>query len=222
MKTQRSINKLVIFVKAPRLGQVKSRLAASIGEPATCDAYKKIAAHLLENLRGLENVEIRFSPDDAENELRKWLGDDFDFARQSSGDLGERMHGAFQKAFAAGNERVVMIGSDCPYVTRQDVASAWKHLETHDIVLGPAMDGGYWLIGLRQPQPALFENMAWSTENVLETTLSRIRVMNLSYHCLRCLNDIDTENDWNCYLENSVKTGSRPMSRKTDEIRAES
>ncbi|MEP6664309.1 MAG: TIGR04282 family arsenosugar biosynthesis glycosyltransferase [Verrucomicrobiota bacterium] len=200
MKAQGSSIRLVIFVKAPRLGQVKSRLAAGIGESAACAAYKRMVEQLMENLQGLENVEIRFAPDEGEDELRKWLGGKYDFRRQRSGDLGERLHRAFQENFNPGHERVVVIGSDCPYVTKADIESAANSLATHDVVLGPATDGGYWLIGLSEPQPALFEDIPWSTEAVLETTLCRIRSENLSIYRLRTLDDIDVAEDWGKFL----------------------
>ncbi len=195
-------NKLVIFVKAPRLGMVKSRLATSIGERDACDAYKKMAEVLLANLRGLQNIEIRFSPDEAEGELRQWLGENFIFARQGSGDLGEKLNRAFQENFDAGAQRVVVIGSDCPYVTAEDIEIASNSLASHDVVLGPATDGGYWLIGLRALQSVLFKNIPWSAESVLETTLTRIREAQLSFRLLHKLDDIDVAEDWQKFLRN--------------------
>ncbi len=205
MKSQPVTTKLIIFAKAPRLGQVKSRLAASIGETAACDAYKKIAKHLLENLRELQNVEIRFAPDDAENEMRNWLGDSFVYASQGNGDLGSRLQRAFAESFEEGNRRVLIIGSDCPYVITQDIQLAEEALATNDIVLGPATDGGYWLIGMREPQPALFQNIPWSADTVLETTLGRCRENHLSFQLLRTLDDIDVAADWNKFLTRSPK-----------------
>lgn len=200
MKAQGSSTRLVIFVKAPRPGQVKTRLAAGLGESAACAAYKRIVEQLMENLRGLENIEIRFSPDDAEGELRQWLGENFIFTPQGSGDLGEKLHRAFQENFDAGAERVVVIGSDCPYVTPEDIEAAWSSLAAHDVVLGPASDGGYWLVGLRELQPVLFKNIPWSAESVLETTLTRVREAQLSFQLLHKLDDIDVLEDWQIFL----------------------
>lgn len=206
MKDQTSPAKLVIFVKAPHVGHVKTRLAANIGESAACAAYKKMVEHLMGNLRALDTVEIRFSPDNAVEELREWLGERFEFQAQGNGDLGERLQRAFRESFAHGFSRVVIIGSDCPQLTCKDIVSAWNELACKDVVLGPAADGGYWLIGLRSNQAALFQNIPWSSEVVLETTLNRIRDAKLSYHFLRTLSDIDTENDWKSYLK---KMGDR-------------
>ncbi|MEO7300080.1 MAG: TIGR04282 family arsenosugar biosynthesis glycosyltransferase [Verrucomicrobiota bacterium] len=192
--------KLIIFAKAPRPGQVKSRLASSIGEIAACEAYQKITRLLLDNLHGLENVEIRFAPDEAESEMRKWLGHGYEYAPQGSGDLGERLQRAFQENFSAGNQRVIVIGSDCPYVTKQDIEAAANALTLKDVVLGPANDGGYWLMGLRKPQPALFQEIPWSSEKVLETTLIRISEAQLSFQLLHKLHDIDVAEDWQKFL----------------------
>jgi rSAM/selenodomain-associated transferase 1 len=201
MKTQDSPIRLVIFAKAPWVGQVKSRLAASIGGTAACAAYKKMVEHLFENLRGIENVEIRFSPDDAKEELQNWLGGKYDFRQQGSGDLGERLSRAFQQNFDADRSRVLIIGSDCPYISRRDIESASNALATHDAVLGPATDGGYWLIGLKKLHLELFQHIPWSTGAVLETTLCRLRAAGLTFDLLRELDDIDVVEDWNKFLQ---------------------
>jgi uncharacterized protein len=192
--------KLVIFIKAPRLGAVKSRLAKTLGEENALAAYKLMTDRLLANLIGLPGIEIRFSPDDAEDEVRKWLGNGFEFSPQGSGDLGERLQRAFEESFARGFGRTVIIGSDCPYVTRSDIEMAWASLANCEAVIGPAADGGYWLIGLRSPQPRLFEEISWSSDSVFETTLERICAANLPHDCLRELNDIDAESDWRHYI----------------------
>jgi rSAM/selenodomain-associated transferase 1 len=199
MQAVNSRTKLVVFLKAPRAGTVKTRLAASIGKEAALAAYKRMAEHLLENLNGLSDVQIRYSPDDAEAETRQWLGNHFEFHPQGSGDLGERLQRAFQENASRGIARAVVIGSDCPYVARSDIESAWASLASHDVVIGPAADGGYWLIGLRSSQPTLFEKIPWSTDRVLEATLNRMCAAKLSHELLRQLSDIDTETEWQRY-----------------------
>jgi rSAM/selenodomain-associated transferase 1 len=110
------------------------------------------------------------------------------------------MQRAFLHAFATGGERVVMIGSDCPTVTSEDIETAWTALASHDLVLGPAADGGYWLIGLRTALPELFEGIAWSTNAVLGATLKRAAHLDLRIQFLSERTDIDTENDWQEFL----------------------
>jgi glycosyltransferase A (GT-A) superfamily protein (DUF2064 family) len=105
----------------------------------------------------------------------------------------------FRDAFAAGHDRVVVIGSDCPYLTAADIHDAWVALEGCDLVLGPALDGGYWLIGLAAPQPGLFRGIAWSTSTVLAQTREKAAGSGLRVHDLRILSDVDTETDWRKY-----------------------
>ena len=188
-------NLLIIFVKAPRRGAVKTRIAEAIGAQAACDAYLGLVEVLIGNLRTLSNVQVRYTPDDALLEIPNWLQPMWTSAPQGQGDLGQRLTRAFKDAFSTGSERVVIIGSDCPEVNEQDVQSAWAALENHDLVLGPAEDGGYWLIGLHAQRPALFENISWSSSAVFEQTIARANAANLSIHLLRKLNDIDTIDD---------------------------
>jgi len=189
--------KLIVFLRTPCLGQVKTRLAQAIGGEAALQAYRMLVAQLLENLGCLQNVELRFTPDSAGAELAPWLRSGWTLMPQGEGNLGERLARAFHESFAGGSQRVVIIGSDCPAVSSADIESAWHSLLTKSVVLGPASDGGYWLIGLREPQPGLFENVPWSTSAVLETTLAHARNAGLTLHCLHELTDIDTAEDWN-------------------------
>jgi rSAM/selenodomain-associated transferase 1 len=186
---------LIMFVKAPRPGEVKTRIAESIGAQAACDAYLALVEVLIGNLRTLSNVQVRYTPDDALLEIPQWVQPTWKSAPQGHGDLGQRLAKAFDDAFSAGAERVVTIGSDCPEITQQDIESAWAALDDHDVVLGPAEDGGYWLIGLRSPQRALFENVAWSSTTVFEETLSRATDTGLAVRVLRKLSDVDTMED---------------------------
>jgi rSAM/selenodomain-associated transferase 1 len=192
--------RLLVFVKAPRPGAVKTRLAKTIGAAAAAAAYRQLVATLLNQLHDLGGVEVCFSPDDAAGEVRHWLKDGWSCTPQGEGDLGRRMHSAFQRAFYAGAKRVVIIGSDCPAIGVGDIREAWGGLQTHDVVLGPAADGGYWLIGLRQPQPDLFGDVCWSTDNVFEETLRRAQRAGLSVQLLRELADVDTDLDWRAFL----------------------
>ena len=189
-------NKLIIFVKAPRPGTVKTRLAQSIGSKAACAAYCEMVQKMIQELSPLKDVQLRFCPDDAREEFRQWQAPDWELQPQGEGDLGERLQAAFEQAFAGGALRVLVIGSDCPAITIEDIRAAWAALETFDLVLGPARDGGYWLIGLTRLHRQLFEGIAWSTETVLRETLARARSAGLTVKLLRELNDVDTLADW--------------------------
>jgi rSAM/selenodomain-associated transferase 1 len=192
---------LIIFVKAPRRGGVKTRLARAIGEEAACAAYKRLVEELIERLASIPSVELRFTPDDAVTEIRQWRRDNWHLRPQGEGDLDQRLERAFADAFANGAEYVAAVGSDCPAITPEDIQSAWAALRTNDVVLGPAKDGGYWLIGLREPRSALFQTIDWSTDQVLKQTMRRAQARNLKVELLRELSDVDTESDWMEFLE---------------------
>jgi rSAM/selenodomain-associated transferase 1 len=191
---------LIIFVKAPRPGTVKTRLAREIGEAAACAAYCRMVNDLRSNLARLEPVEIRFTPDDARKEVVQWLRPGWRLAPQGVGELGTRLQAAFAQAFASGSKRVVVIGSDCPTVTASDIELGWNELQAHDMVIGPAQDGGYWLIGLRSARPRLFQEINWSTSTVLVETLKRAEAAGLKVKLMRQRSDIDSPADWKEFL----------------------
>jgi rSAM/selenodomain-associated transferase 1 len=201
---------LIIFVKAPRPGEVKTRLAEAIGPDAACAAYRQLAETLFLRLSSLENVELRFAPDDAGKEVAGWLRDGWQKMPQGSGDLGARLNRAFSEAFQRGCKRVVIIGSDCGDVEAADIRAAWASLRDHDLIIGPASDGGYWLIGLRREQPLLFENIAWSSREVLGQTLARAQSASLRTRLLRELADVDTEEEWRAFLLKTEKNATWP------------
>ena len=193
-------SKLIVFVKAPRSGFVKTRLAATLGAEAACAAYGRLVEILLRRISGLHRVELRFTPDDAEAEIGAWLRPGWDARPQGEGHLGARLHSAFAEAYAQGARRIVLIGSDCPEVSEADVVKAWAALARNDLILGPSADGGYWLIGLREPRPSLFDGIAWSTESVMDDTIGRASALGLRIELLRRLADVDTEADWKAFL----------------------
>jgi hypothetical protein len=196
--------KAIVFVKAPRPGTVKTRLGQTMGPEAACAAYRRLVETLLQALASLPEVELRFAPDDAEKEIRSWLRKGWHARPQGGGDLGQRMQRAFADAFAEGASRVVIVGSDCPEVVAGDIRQAWNELTNYDVVIGPAIDGGYWLIGLAREQPGLFQNIPWSSENVLAETLRRAKDADLRIQLLRILSDVDTEKDWKAFLDSSL------------------
>jgi uncharacterized protein len=200
--------KLIVFVKAPRVGTVKTRLAQSIGAPAACAAYRQLVEVLLERLRSLPQGELRFTPDDAIDDVRPWLKSGWTYKPQGPGALGDRLQNAFAESFDNGAQAVVIIGSDCPSVTTEDIRRAWAALLSHDVVLGPAADGGYWLIGLRQPRPELFEGISWSRDRVFADTIARAHDAGLSVDVLRELEDVDTQEDWRRFL--ASQSGQAP------------
>jgi rSAM/selenodomain-associated transferase 1 len=198
------VRRLIILVKAPRLGKVKTRLARDLGGEGALLAYKQMTGALISNLFTLKEVQILYSPADARAEIHQWLQPGWNASPQAEGDLGERLVAAFENAFSKGCAKVLIIGSDCPYVTREDIDRSWELLESSDLVLGPTLDGGYWLIGLRKSEPDLFRDIPWSTNAVLGETIKRAKAMGLKVSLMRNLEDIDTVKEWERF-ENSLR-----------------
>lgn len=186
---------ITIFIRAPRLGTVKTRLAESLGDKAALDAYQQLTETVLTQLETFPRVDLRFTPDDSFQEISRWLRPNWTATPQGSGDLGERMSRVFQNVTTP----TLLIGSDCPYLTTQDLREATLALANHDLALGPACDGGYWLIGMNQPYPALFRDIAWSTDKVYQSTLHRAEALKLRTWQGRRLSDIDSPDDWSRY-----------------------
>jgi rSAM/selenodomain-associated transferase 1 len=185
---------LLVFAKAPEPGLVKTRLAASVGAAAAADLYRVLAERVLAQTAPMGAEYVRVVVADGIDAARSWFPGEV-CVPQAPGDLGARMAAAAAWAFGRGDERVVLVGTDVPGLGRAHVRAALQALDQHDLVLGPAMDGGYYLIALRRPQPELFEGIAWSTRAVFEATLARARRLGLRVTRLSSLGDIDTLED---------------------------
>ncbi|HTH49039.1 MAG TPA: TIGR04282 family arsenosugar biosynthesis glycosyltransferase [Candidatus Limnocylindria bacterium] len=192
-------SRLLVFLKAARPGTVKTRLAATIGPVRALAAYGELVATTLAAVAELGSdldVELRFTPDEARPEVESWLQPGWRAVPQGEGDLGARLTRAFADAFADSCPHVLVIGSDCPYLTAHDLRTALEALAQADLVLGPAADGGYWLLGLRAAYPEVFSGINWSTPQVRRQTLARARLAGLTLRELRTLSDVDTEAEW--------------------------
>lgn len=193
---------IIVMLKAPQLGLTKTRLAAEIGADAALAAYRTLLGYVLPTLASLDwPVQLRFTPDDAGRELETWRQPGWQLTPQGPGDLGERLDRAVVGAVEAGFDRIVVIGADCPYLESRDFQETSTALADHDLVLGPAEDGGYWLIGLSRHAPQIFQSIPWSTDQVLATTLAAAAQAGLRTHLLRRLSDVDTADDWRRYQE---------------------
>lgn len=189
---------LLVFAKAPRPGHVKTRLARAWGAAAAAQAYRRLGRQVVGQLAGAPAQTILcFDPPGSEDEIRAWLEGQgvCAFVPQGDGDLGERMSLATAAAFARGARAVVVTGTDAPAVGAGTVARALDALRCADVVIGPSSDGGYYLIGLAAPQPALFGDMHWSTEHVFRETTSRCADLGLRVTCLPVESDIDRPED---------------------------
>lgn len=189
---------LLVFARVPALGRVKSRLAAGVGEPAALAIYHELlavtnAAVMAAGVPATVWLADTAGPVPTADETREWAT--HHTQRQPEGDLGARMAAAFAAAFAAGAGRVVIIGTDCPGLRDTHLNQAFALLEANDLVLGPAIDGGYYLLGLRQPRPELFQDKAWSTDSVLADTLADAGRLGLRVALLPTLRDVDNAAD---------------------------
>ena len=185
-------NLIIIFARNPKLGKVKTRLAKTIGDFAALETYKILMKHTA-NVVEKNNAEKIVFYSEYINNNDVWAKIKCKKVKQSEGDLGEKMQTAFEYAFELGYKKIVIIGSDVYSLKTEHIDSAFTQLQTHDVVIGPAHDGGYYLLGLNFIIPELFEQKKWGTSSVLENTLADLNELNVTL--LEPLNDIDTYED---------------------------
>lgn len=190
---------VIVFLRAPELGRVKSRLAATVGPAQALAIYRELLELTLTTLQAHPKVELRVTPDAAFTTGEPLLQPGWRRKPQGDGNLGERLERAVQAAFATEPTPVLLIGCDCPELTGDDLIEAGRLLATRDLVFGPATDGGYWLIGLKRPEPELFRGISWGTSRVLDQSLDIAQRLGLNWGLLRELDDIDTEADWQAW-----------------------
>ncbi|WP_411028909.1 TIGR04282 family arsenosugar biosynthesis glycosyltransferase [Spongiimicrobium sp. 3-5] len=183
---------LLIFTRNPELGKCKTRLAATIGDQAALEIYRFLLNHTVTITKGLAGSKtVYYSQSVWENDI--WDSTLYGKELQQGSDLGQRMENAFRAAFNAGFKKVMVIGSDMYDLDTTTLQEAFDHLDQHDYVLGPALDGGYYLLGMTVFTPALFENKAWGQETVLADTLEDLK--NEKYKLMNGRNDIDLYED---------------------------
>jgi hypothetical protein len=193
---------LVVMARAPRLGTVKTRLAAEVGDERALAIHRAMTERVVRAVGSAPcAVTVSYTPSDAGTEMGEWLGDRFQFVPQSGSGLGERMLAAIEGRLAGGAERVVVIGTDCPTLDAGTVREALAALETHDVVFGPASDGGYYLVGVRGPHRAIFDRVPWSSEHTLAVSLVRAADAGLTIALLDEMRDVDTAEDWRWHEE---------------------
>ena len=183
---------LIIFVRNPVLGKVKTRIAASIGDNKALAVYKHLLQNTKDMVSELDVIKHVFYADEL-NQNDLWNGNE---KHQQTGDgLGQRMKNAFKYLFEKGYTKILIIGSDCYELTSDILHSAFEKLDHSATVIGPASDGGYYLLGMRSPYLFLFDNIKWSTDIVFYQTLGIIRENNLSLSLLPQLTDVDEAKD---------------------------
>jgi uncharacterized protein len=186
---------ICLILKAPRPGLVKTRLARDLGGERATAIYRALVEHQAMAIPPGWQVSIYFTPADAADEMEAWLKsrlpEEARFVPQCEGDLGRRLIDAIDTELQRGAKHVFLIGGDCPGISRDYLAEADEELDKCDLVIGPATDGGYVLLGLKRQCTALFENIAWSTQIVLDQTVAAARRRFLSVRFLPTLEDID-------------------------------
>ena len=185
-------NLIIVFVRTPELGKVKTRLAKSIGDVSALTIYKLLLKHTETVLHDLSfDKVVYYSEKVEENDF--WEARLFEKKRQKGADLGKRMQHAFETAFEKGYQKVLIIGSDLFDLKSIHITTAFEALENHDLTIGPSLDGGYYLLGMKELYPAVFKNKKWGTDSILGNTLKDLQQQNVKL--LEALNDIDTFED---------------------------
>ena len=198
IKNQNVANALLIFLRWPEPGAVKTRLARDIGDQEAAEVYRRLAESTLDAARALANrcrTVTFYTPQERGKDIERWVGPDFEYVPQIEGDLGSRMAAAFRYVFEAGAGCAVIIGTDCPFITPDLLDRSFHLLDENDIVIGPAKDGGYYLLGMKVLRKELFEGIPWSSSEVFPTTLDRIRRAGWSCAQLPELFDVDRVED---------------------------
>jgi rSAM/selenodomain-associated transferase 1 len=182
----------MVFVRNPELGRVKTRLAKTIGDQAALEIYEILSKHTAKIISEIDSDKLIFySEKIQDNDI--WTVINCKKQIQTKGDLGQKMLDAFQYGFSLGYKKIIIIGSDLYSLRPKHIESAFEQLENYDVVIGPALDGGYYLLGLNSVIPEIFKQKQWSTSSILKDTLSDLKKFNVNL--LEPLNDIDTYED---------------------------
>ena len=203
---------IIVFVKYPEEGKVKTRLASTTSNSFATGIYKIISKNIFDELAKLNNeidVHIFYAPFDDLVKIKNWVGKKFVFKVQRGSDLGDRIANAFENIFLRNYKRAMIIGSDIPNIDCLIINESFNSLESYDVVISPSDDGGYSLLGMNRENKFLFENIEWSTDSVFKTTKNKIIKNQLSLKTLNQLNDIDTFDDLVNFVNKSENTSMK-------------
>ncbi len=197
---------LIVFVKNPVEGQVKTRLAAEVGDQKALSVYQQLIEHT-RNVAMECDADVHVFYSDYVDEGDQWLQTDFSKHQQQGEGLGERMLDAFNQMEEMGYQKKIIIGSDSPEITPEIINDAFQKLDEYDLVIGPALDGGYYLLGMQQIQEEIFQEINWSTEQVFDQTIYTLQNEGVVWYEMPMLSDVDTEDD----LPKMRKITNRPQ-----------
>lgn len=206
----RNQRRVLLFVRAPELGRVKTRLEKELDEVTILDLYRCFVEDIIKTLTtGGCDITVYFAPSHKESAVREWLGPTIHIQAQTGRSLGEKMSNAFSDVFATGVGRAVLIGSDFPDLDIGIIREAFTVLENKDIAIGPAEDGGYYLMGFQKEvfDGDVFTGIDWGTEHVYQQTMQRIKDAGLSSHVLPIWQDIDVYEDLVCFYHRNISKG---------------
>lgn len=185
---------LIIFAKNPEAGKVKTRLAATLGNEEALAIYRQLLSHTVSVTEDLTvHKFVFYSSHIDQNDV--WDSKKYYKEIQQGNDLGERMQHAVGSIFQKGYDKVVIIGTDCPGLSAEIIINAFAYLQSHNLAIGPAEDGGYYLLGMKKMHRELFDGILWSTSTVLSTTMKKATALQITYSLLPVLQDVDEEKD---------------------------
>jgi rSAM/selenodomain-associated transferase 1 len=206
--------RVLLFIRAPELGRVKTRLEKKMDAKTVLTLYKHFVEDTMESLTaGGHDIIVFFSPLHKEPAVRAWLGDTIHFQPQTGRNLGERMRNAFSTVFAMGLDQAVLMGSDSPDIDIGIIDEAYAFLENRDVVIGPAEDGGYYLIGFQKKafDGDVFSGIDWGTEHVYQQTMQHVHDAGLITHVLPVWQDIDTFEDLTAFYHRNKTNELTPL-----------
>lgn len=203
---------VILFIKAPKYGRVKTRLAARLGKALALALYRRFVETTLARLAPLAPLRIAYTPVSQKARIKAWLPGDHEMRPQRGEDLGKRMENALLDAFADGHDKAVILGGDIPDLPLSLLFEAFQALESHDMVLVPVSDGGYGLVGARKGAllAPVFDKMRWSCGTVTAETVKRARAHGIRLRLLDGWHDIDTADDFLAFLRRHQTPGPVP------------
>jgi rSAM/selenodomain-associated transferase 1 len=206
---------VIVFARLPQKGKVKTRLAKKLGEDFAVAFYKSCAGYILNECRNILSnntaIYVFYPADNDVNFIKDWIGNDFRYLPQRGEDIGQKMNNAFKDVFSEGAEKVILIGTDIPGISSCIISDALNVLTENEVVIGPAEDGGYYLLGMKKQYDILFENIKWGTGSVLASTLDVLANNKIEFKLMPELIDIDTEESLNNWMNTKNGWENNPV-----------
>jgi rSAM/selenodomain-associated transferase 1 len=206
-------NALIVFVRYPEAGKVKTRLAEGTSNEFAGSVYKLCAERIFSEISFLKNFNkyIFYSEEKDKEKIIEWTNNNFFYYHQVGDDLGERMFNAFEFVFNQQNRQAIIVGTDIPDLSKEIILGAIDSLDKNDLVIGPSHDGGYYLLGMKKVHSGLFEDIEWSSNSVFSSTVQKANASNLKIKELQMLRDIDTKNELDNWL---LQAGNMELKNK--------